>query len=240
MTQWTLSAQQWRKLFCLTSWVWWQHWCSVITYPCMSVSNSQVVNFAVDFGGTAAEFGMNLLNFCWVRVRRISMTKHTVSRGCLLLPVFSTVAFKQLGVMLSGCLPCATFGSLRERRRGCWASWGPWGGKFHPLSSLLFHPMRKEETDRHFSPGEKEYLCEEARNVFLLTVRVTGVVTWSWLFNSFFSLSSQLKRPALTNTLDPLTESGRPTSAPRTPWSGTVPALELDVGESAALLPVCN
>lgn len=37
--------------------------------------------------------------------------------------------------------------------------------------------MRKEEMDRHFSPGEKEYLCEEARNVFLLTVDVTGVVT---------------------------------------------------------------
>lgn len=87
------------------------------------------------------------------------------------------------------CLPCATFGSLREGRRGYWgcsASWGPWGGKLYPTFSLLFHPMKKEETDRHFSPGKKEYLCEEARNVLLLTVHVTSVVTWSWFSFNFF------------------------------------------------------
>lgn len=47
------------------------------------------------------------------------MTKHTVSRGCLLPPVFTTVGFKQLGVMLSGMPSITTFGSLRERKRGC-------------------------------------------------------------------------------------------------------------------------
>lgn len=114
MTQWTLAAHQWRKLFCFTSWV----WCSVITDLCRSVSNTQVVSFAVDFGGTAAEFGVNLPNF-WGGLAWQS----AVSKGCLLPPVFSSVVFKQLGLMLSGTPAMCNF-------------WFPEGGKKRLLSIM--------------------------------------------------------------------------------------------------------
>lgn len=54
------------------------------------------------------------------------MTKDTVSRGCLLPPIFSTVGFKQLGLMLSGVPAMCNF-------------WFPEGGKkrFLRLFSIM-------------------------------------------------------------------------------------------------------
>lgn len=86
------------------------------------------------------------------------MTKHTVSRGCLLPPVFCTVALQADGID-----PFRAWMSMCHAQ--LLAYWGREaeviqhhgdleGGKFHTASSLLFHPKKEEETDSIF-PQEK-------------------------------------------------------------------------------------
>lgn len=56
--------------------------------------------------GLLQNLGLIYSIFCQVRMRRISMTKHTASRGCLLPPVFCTVALQAARIDPFGaCLP---------------------------------------------------------------------------------------------------------------------------------------